>query len=288
MLKKILIGGMAGAMLFSSAVFAADVNVNLNGEAVEFSNQQPVIVDGRTLIPLRGVFEEVGYVVEWEPETKTATLDNGANIVVVTAGEADFIANGEVKTADVPAQIINGSMMLPLRAIGEGVGGEVEWDAETKTATITVDIDDVTLFFIAINEAVAPLEAVSDEIEGYFEFNEDEINEIIENYENPEEIVEAVAGLIDEDEAEKFLENADRYAAAFDETESNLRVLTDKAPDEETAAMVEVYADMLGSVGDVLSGYKNYINGVITSEALAEQVSDKIKEITSAFNVLLN
>ncbi len=136
-MKKFIALFMATIMT-TAQVMAAAVSVELDGEKVEFSAQQPIIQDGRTLIPLRGVFEKLGYSVEWKADTKTAVLSKGGGLVEVTAGEGTMLVDkDEVFTLDVPAQIINGSMMLPLRAIGEASGLEVNWDSATKTVSIS-------------------------------------------------------------------------------------------------------------------------------------------------------
>ena len=59
-MKKLAATAMAGGMMTSSGI-AGEISVNLDGELVEFSGQEPVIVEGRTLIPLRGDFEQLGY-----------------------------------------------------------------------------------------------------------------------------------------------------------------------------------------------------------------------------------
>ena len=118
-------------IMMSVTVSAAQVKVNdkpIDAEAV--------IVEGRTLVPVRGVFEELGYTVEYDADTKTAVLTKGSSSVVMTAGEASFTANGESITPEVPQQIINSRFMLPLRAVGEALGAEVDWDAQTKTASV--------------------------------------------------------------------------------------------------------------------------------------------------------
>lgn len=122
--------------LMSASVFAAEITVTLDGAEVEFSAQEPVIVEGRTLIPLRGVFEQLGYEISWEAAAKTATFTNGDNTIAVTAESGVFVMNGEEISLDVPASIINGSMMLPLRAVGEAAGLEVEWDSSAKTVVL--------------------------------------------------------------------------------------------------------------------------------------------------------
>ena len=126
-------------LMMCSSVFANGISVNLNGENVEFSNQSPVIVEGRTLIPLRGVFEKLGYEISWDNETKSATFSKENTVVKVTVNANSFTVNDGSVNLDVPAQIVNGSMMLPLRAIGEATGLKVDWDSENKAVNLTND-----------------------------------------------------------------------------------------------------------------------------------------------------
>ena len=123
-------------LMMCSSVFAGNISVNLNGENIEFSNQAPVIVEGRTLIPLRGVFEKLGYEINWDNETKTATFTKEILQLKVTVNSNSFTINDSSVNLDVPAQIVNGSMMLPLRAVGEATGLKVNWDNENKAVNI--------------------------------------------------------------------------------------------------------------------------------------------------------
>ena len=137
-LRKIILS-VAAAAAMSAVCYAQDINVSLNGNIVSFPNQQPVIVEGRTLIPLRGVFDNMGYAIDWDGETKTVTLKKDSKTLTVAIGQASIDVNGSATAIDVPAQIINGSTMLPLRAIADTTGAEVLWDAESRTATILDD-----------------------------------------------------------------------------------------------------------------------------------------------------
>lgn len=130
---KKLVGGFLASVMMCSSVFAGDISVSLNGENVEFATQSPVIVEGRTLIPLRGVFEQLGYEISWDNESKTATFVKDETTVKVSVNSKSFTVNDSDVALDVPAQIVNGSMMLPLRAIGEATGLDVDWDGESKT-----------------------------------------------------------------------------------------------------------------------------------------------------------
>ena len=124
------------AMAVNAAGAEQKLKVDLNGEEVVFSGTQPVIVKGRTLIPLRGLFEKMGYTIGWEPATKTATLIKGSSIISMRDGHKALQVNQNSTMLDVPAQIINNSMMIPLRAISEATGAFVNWDANTKTVHI--------------------------------------------------------------------------------------------------------------------------------------------------------
>jgi hypothetical protein len=126
--------------MLGTTCFAQDINVSVNGNIVNFAKQKPVIVNGRTLIPLRGVFDNMGYSIGWKGDTKTVTLTKGSDTIVVNIGESRYYLNNKAFDIDVPAEIINGSAMLPLRAIGDATGSEILWDAETKLATI-IDTD---------------------------------------------------------------------------------------------------------------------------------------------------
>lgn len=127
----------AVTLAMSTSVFAKDVTVSLNGRAVSFPNQQPVIVEGRTLIPLRGLFDNMGYSISWNGNTKTVTLSKGSDTITINIGESCYYLNGSKKAIDVPAQIINSSTMLPLRAIADATGAQVLWDGSTKTVSIS-------------------------------------------------------------------------------------------------------------------------------------------------------
>lgn len=135
-MKKFLYVMAATLLLATTALASGEVNVTVNSIPVDMEG---VIVDGRTMVPVRGVFEKIGYNVDWNSDTKTATLTKGSNKVEITSGNTYFTYNGTQITPDVPQQIIDGRFMLPLRAVGEALNAKVDWDSETKTAAITLN-----------------------------------------------------------------------------------------------------------------------------------------------------
>lgn len=132
------------------------ITVYSNGNLVK---DKGVIVDGRTMVPVRGVFEYMGYTVDWDDSTKTATLTNTKKetTITVTKDEEVFYVNGEAFTPEVPQQIVDGRFMLPLRAVGEAVNAKVGWIEEKKTATINERNQ-----FIKINEVAEDDPSIAD------------------------------------------------------------------------------------------------------------------------------
>ncbi len=140
-MKKFL-GILLVAIMLTMAVFAADVTVTLNGEVVdcETYGSPATIVEGRTLVPLRAIFEALGATVEWDQVTRTVSSTLGEDAISLAVGSTTLIKNGEDITLDVPAQIINDRTMVPARAIAEAYGVGVEWDAATRTVILTQEV----------------------------------------------------------------------------------------------------------------------------------------------------
>ena len=120
--------------------YVKPINVILNGEKLVFTDVAPFIVDGRTLVPLRAIFEALGAEIEWNDETKTVTSKGGGVTVSFTIGSTELIRNGEVVVLDVPSQIYESRTVVPVRAIAESFGAKVSWVAETRTVDIISEI----------------------------------------------------------------------------------------------------------------------------------------------------
>lgn len=107
-------------------------------EAFVFGNQtvvdpdnkevSPVLEDDRTLVPVRFITESFGETVGWDAETAKVTLENGENHVELLVGQTEMTVNGQTVALDVPAKIVRGRTMLPLRAVAEALGKNVYWD----------------------------------------------------------------------------------------------------------------------------------------------------------------
>ena len=151
---------LTATLIPSVMLYANDtINVTINGQRVNFDDQGPVIVDGRTFVPVRGVFEELGFDVGWSNATQTATLTRGSQEVSITVGDSTFTANGEIRHLDAPARLIGGRTMLPIRAVLESVGYEVDWDDAARTVVVAPHI-------YSVEESVIGFQGMANEAAG--------------------------------------------------------------------------------------------------------------------------
>ena len=123
----------------------SDIRVVLDGLQIRF-DVPPQVISGRTMVPMRAVFEELGARVEWNPSTQTiiATTDSGDTLRLVI-GSNTIYKNNIADVIDVPAQVINGRTMVPMRFIAQAMGLDVRWIESTRTVEIETPID-VTAF----------------------------------------------------------------------------------------------------------------------------------------------
>ena len=112
-----------------------EISVILNGNKLSFT-QTPVIENGTTLVPMRAIFEAMGASVEWDGTTQTVISVKDDTTISLTLNKETAIVNGESISLAVPAKLINGNTMVPLRFVSESLGAEVNWDGGSKTITI--------------------------------------------------------------------------------------------------------------------------------------------------------
>jgi hypothetical protein len=116
---------------------------HLDGQIVTLDTP-PVIVSGRTLVPLRPIIEGLGGVITWVPETRSVEVVFNGTTLLLQIGNRTAVVNGEAVQMDVPATIMNGRTMLPVRFVSEHLGADVQWEELTKTVTITVSTTTVS------------------------------------------------------------------------------------------------------------------------------------------------
>lgn len=112
----------------------------VDGVTVETEEMPPIILNGRTLVPAREFFEQLGADVTWVQSTQRVIIDyNDTRIVMEIGSRSVTVGNLSVEIAseDPAPTIINDKTMIPVRFVAESLGFEVEWINETRTVNIT-------------------------------------------------------------------------------------------------------------------------------------------------------
>ena len=117
-----------------------DPIMKVNGTDTEIDPEggtAPVIISGRTLVPIRAIIENMGGTVEWNSETRESVLKYGEDVIRLVIDSQTAYLNDTESALDTAPTIINGRTMLPIRFIAEGFGFDVDWNQEEKTITIS-------------------------------------------------------------------------------------------------------------------------------------------------------
>ena len=128
-------------LLLMPKALAKDVSGMINDKDVIF-DQPPIIENGRTLVPLRAIFEELGAVVDWDDSTKTANAEKDGVHISIQINSNNMYKNGSPIALDVPAKIVNGRTLVPARAIAESFNCDVLWDGDNKIVSITTSLQE--------------------------------------------------------------------------------------------------------------------------------------------------
>ena len=107
------------------------INVQVNNNAINF-DQQPIVENGRTLVPLRAIFESLGAEVDWDSKTQTIVGTKGDTTVTLVVGNTTATVNDNVVELDVPPKIINDRALVPARFIAESLNCFVGWQEKPK------------------------------------------------------------------------------------------------------------------------------------------------------------
>lgn len=124
-----------------SAVSENEITVSIDGQNVEF-DVPPLLMNNRTMVPLRAIFEALGATVEWNADTRTVTSSKGNTTIVLTINSSTMYVNGAEVLLDSPACLANNRTFVPVRAISEGFGAVLEWDSDTRTVTISLPVSE--------------------------------------------------------------------------------------------------------------------------------------------------
>ena len=114
---------------------ANDILVMADGKYLDF-DVAPTIINDRTMVPMRNIFEYFNAEIAWDGETKTIIAKSGEDIITMQVGQNFFFLNDTKIELDSPSVILNDRTLVPVRAISEALKRAVAYNAKTRTVII--------------------------------------------------------------------------------------------------------------------------------------------------------
>jgi len=140
MMSSLTRAALALTMTAATAIcLAQDVQVQVNGNAVTFPDTAPQKIGSVVMVPVRSVFEQMGATVDWDPTTQTVTANGNGNNVVLHIGDSIATVNGETHYLDLAPITIGDRTMVPMRFLGDALGGQVTWNGDSNLVAITTN-----------------------------------------------------------------------------------------------------------------------------------------------------
>lgn len=109
--------------------------VVVDGQILEL-DANPLLREGRVLVPLRPIFEALGAVITWDEQARRVNALRGERLISLVMGEETAQVGGVSVPLDVPPQIIQARTMVPLRFVAESMGAEVNWDSYARRVSV--------------------------------------------------------------------------------------------------------------------------------------------------------
>lgn len=245
-------------MLFTVSTIGAEdteqkIKVYLNGEYIQFSSQEPTVVERRTLIPLRGIFEKMGYSVSWDAKTKSCVISNDIQTITMRSGHKGMQVNEQAYMLDVPAQIINDSFMIPLRAVAECTGATVTWDAPTKSVYINSNQKEQISF--SVNEYVK------------------EYTENISELDSVNSLFRTLNSLTDRNYNSKIDTLKRQTEEAKESLDNVYSKLSQMTPPDDYSEFHELSMEMINTVNELCDLVERMLDNDLTYEEAAAEIS---------------
>ncbi len=112
-----------------------EVTVLVNNVKLK-SDVKPTIMNGRIMVPVRAIFESLNAEVSYDENTKTATGKRDDLVITISDNSKTAYVGGEAKELDMPATIVDGRFLAPVRFVAESLGADVNWQDLRRTAII--------------------------------------------------------------------------------------------------------------------------------------------------------
>lgn len=145
---KLKTKGLVVALLIAAfalafpAISLAGIQVNVDGNWLSL-DQPPVMENGRTLVPLRAIFEALDTPLEWCGVSNVVSVNTEETQLRLPIGSKKVQLNGAEVELDVPGRVLQGRTLVPTRFIAQSLGATVDWEPSTKTVVVSTDPDKV-------------------------------------------------------------------------------------------------------------------------------------------------
>nr|WP_157273330.1 copper amine oxidase N-terminal domain-containing protein [Paenibacillus sp. oral taxon 786] len=139
-MKKIWASLLAALLIIpifqqTTAQAATPISIYIDGNRLT-TDQDPVIISGRVMLPLRAIFEALDAKVNYNQTLKTVTAYKDGTTITLKLMSRSATINNETVLLDVPAQSVKGRTMVPVRFVSEALGQQVGWNNSAKIVTI--------------------------------------------------------------------------------------------------------------------------------------------------------
>ena len=124
----------------------SEIAVNLNGEWMQF-DVDPILLNDRTMVPFRAIFEALGCTVTWDDENQTAIGNRNGATIKLPIGSEKVSVSGKYVVLDQPAVLKDGRTLVPLRFVAEALGAQVKWTDSTQTVSIIASVPGELILF---------------------------------------------------------------------------------------------------------------------------------------------
>gem|GEM_PF-3329919 len=135
MLMRLFLVLLFSLCLALPAAAGEPVKISINGSLLA-TDVDPVIVEGRTMVPIRAIAEGFGADVAWNGQKKQVTIEKSGNVVILVVNDVNALVDDAQVQMDVTPQIVNGRTMIPARFVSSALGAQVDWDGINRVVLI--------------------------------------------------------------------------------------------------------------------------------------------------------
>jgi hypothetical protein len=127
----------ADAVKFERQLDEDAIHVRVNGDYQQY-DETPILLDDVAFVPSTGLMDALEAQTSWDEGTSALTAEKGGATLTLTAGSATASLNGQPLALDAAPFVVNGTLMVPVRQVGESLGAEVVWTASSRTIDVYV------------------------------------------------------------------------------------------------------------------------------------------------------